>query len=223
MGNAAQRFGIGTAEYEQERDVFDMCRWINHTLAEMEKEADFDTIYFERRGANVKQLIEEAMPVANLGLHLYRPPDTVSVQCFVGNQPYDAIVTVSGFRNFRIHVEVTTIENKESILRRQCLSRNGTWSTGRMTKEGREIQTEVEMVDVLEEYDKWIALALDRASKKLNKQPPYGPDTAIVVSLDPFWPLPIRFRAELVDKTESLLCDGQYDIYGVYYCYSVNF
>jgi hypothetical protein len=37
----------------------------------MYKEPDFDEIYFERTG-NVKKLIEEAIPLTYLGLHLVR-------------------------------------------------------------------------------------------------------------------------------------------------------
>src|SRR5689334_17112549 len=98
---------IPTDEYEQRRHVFDMCRWINQTLTNMESESDFDRLYFERKGLNVKKFIEEAIPIACLGLHFYRPPDDVHVKCLAGNQPFDAELEVSGFRSMRIKVEAT--------------------------------------------------------------------------------------------------------------------
>ncbi len=56
-------------EYEQKRHIFELCNWINEKLAEMETISDFNIIYFERNGENVKKLIEEAMPLASLGLY----------------------------------------------------------------------------------------------------------------------------------------------------------
>ena len=60
MSKEDPRFDIETGEYEQERHVFDMWRWINDKLARMEEVDDFDTIYFERKGANVKKLIDRS-------------------------------------------------------------------------------------------------------------------------------------------------------------------
>src|SRR5690349_6215216 len=95
MTNPARQFGIDTAEYEAKRDVFEMCQWLNKRYAEMNKEEDFETIYVERRGLNVKKLLEEATPAACLALSFFRPFNTVAEQCFAGNQPFDAILDVT--------------------------------------------------------------------------------------------------------------------------------
>ena len=123
-----QPMDIPTSEYEQPRHVFDLCRWINEKLSEMQELPDFETIYFERKTAisvNVKKFLEEAIPVACLGLHFYRPEDSVRIKCFAGSQGYDAKLWVSGYRNFEIDIEVTTTETPESVMNRQSLSWNG--------------------------------------------------------------------------------------------------
>jgi hypothetical protein len=145
-------FSISTDEYEQRRHVFEMHRWINSVLARMDREPDSDTIYFERRGLNVKKLIEEAIPVTYLGLHLVQMAEDVFLQLHTDNRPYDAQLEVTGFKHFGFKVEVTTTENDDSTLRRQALSRDGTvWLQGpihRDKNDGRKIVSEPEMVDL---------------------------------------------------------------------------
>ncbi len=121
------------------------------------------------------------------------------MQCLTGNQPYDALLDLTNFlgETKSIKVEVTTIENENSTMRRQALSRSGFWSTGPMKKAGRDVTCAVEMEDVEEKNDECVELALTRAADKLRKQPPYGPETAILVYLETYRPLPIRVRAEL--------------------------
>lgn len=61
---------ISNSEFERPRSVFQLCEWITSKLRELEKSPAFEELYFERRGQNVKKLLEEAVPVARLGLHL---------------------------------------------------------------------------------------------------------------------------------------------------------
>ncbi|HEX8599742.1 MAG TPA: hypothetical protein VF952_14670 [Chloroflexia bacterium] len=223
MGNQEPRFDIETLEYEQARHVFDMCRWINEKLAEMEKEDGFTTIYFERKGKNVKKFLEEAYPVAALGLHFFRPADDVFVQCLTGNPSYDAILTVKGFHNFSIKVEVTTTETDDSTKRRQSVSRHGfRWSSGPIWRVGREILSEPEMVDVDAEAEQLVNLAYSRALDKLKKGT-YGSDTAILVYIDTHRTLDFYFRKELIEKTEDHIREQQPEIYGIYYCHGTEF
>jgi hypothetical protein len=213
---------ISTTEYEQRRHVFELCKWINEKLSEMETHPDFETIYFERQGTNVKKLIEEAMPLACLGLYFFRPADDVYLRCLAGNQGYDAELSVTGFRNLEIKVEVTTVETDESTMRRQALSRHGSVSmTGEIRREGRNIISEAEMVDTDLENKKWIALAFERAVKKIERG--YGEDTAILVSFSSFRHIPLRYRAELLERTERYLRQEKPQIYGVYYSYGDDF
>jgi hypothetical protein len=222
MNTTSSKFDIETPEYQQERHVFDMCRWINEKLAQMEKEDNFDTIYFERKGTNVKKLIEEAIPIACLGLYFFRPADDVYLQCFVGNQPFDATLKVVGFHNMNIKVEVTTIETEDSTLRRQSLSRNGfTYSSGPIKREGRDIVSGPEMVDISEQEDQWVDLIFDRALRKLGMG--YGPEVAVLVYVDTPRPVSLEARAELIHRTNWHLLQKQTNIYGVYYCYAAEF
>jgi hypothetical protein len=47
--------------YETKRHAFEFCQWINCKFREMRHLGDFDKLYFERKGKNVKKLIEEAV------------------------------------------------------------------------------------------------------------------------------------------------------------------
>jgi hypothetical protein len=212
---------IPTDEYEQRRHVFDMCRWINQTLTKMESESDFDRTYFERKGLNVKQFIEEAIPIACLGLHFYRPPDDVYVKCLAGNEPYDAELEVSGFRSIRIKVEATTIETNDSTLRRQSLSRHGfAYSFGPIRKDDEQIVSEPEMADLTAEYEQWTNLAFERYLLKVAKS---DRNTAIVVYLDTPLRLPVDARSNLLRRTREHLSNQRPKVYGVYYCYKSDY
>jgi hypothetical protein len=215
---------ISTTEYEQRRHVFDLCRWINEKLEEMQALPDFETIYFERqaKNKNVKKLIEEAMPLASLGLYLFRPANDVYLRCLTGNQKYDAELSVSGWNNFDIKVEVTTVETEDSTMRRQALARNGSvFMMGKIRRAGRNIISEAEMVDLNKENQKWIDLAFERGLKKIEGG--YGKDTAILVSLSNFRHIPLRYRAKLMERTEKYLRVEKPEIYGVYYSYGDDF
>jgi hypothetical protein len=213
---------ISTNEYEQRRHVFDLCNWINAKLAEMQTFPDFETIYFERQGINVKKLFEEAIPLATLGLYFYRPAKEVHLNCLTGNQRYDAELSVSGWSNFNIKVEVTTVETDETTMRRQALSRHGTvFMTGTIRRDGRNIISEAEMVDTDIENKKWIDLAFERCLKKIEHG--YDEDTAILVSFSNFRHIPLRYRAQLLERTERHLLVERPHIYGVYYSYGDDF
>ena len=213
---------IPNNEYEQKRNVFELCKWINEKLAEMEKFSDFDTIYFERKGENIKRLIEEAMPLASLGLYFYRPADEIFINLLPENHSFDAELIVKGFRNIEIKVEVTTVETDDSTMRRQALSRNGTvFTTGKIERKGRTITSEPEMVDVDIETQKWIDLAFERCLKKIQR----GSDenTAILVSFSNQRHIPLRYRAKLIQRTQKYFLEENPKVYGVYFSYGDDF
>jgi hypothetical protein len=225
------RFDISLADYETSRHVFDMWRWINETLRSMrergaEDDGDPNAIYFERRGENVKKLIEEAIPTAYLALYLFRQCDDVYVQCKAGNQNFDALIDVKGFRNFSIKVEVvTTTEDEETALRRQELGRTGfVFLTGpiRRDPKSKSIEFEPQMVDVQEEEQKWLERAYKGFLEKVESNR-YGEDTAVLVNIDTYRSFGMRGRTDLVTKTFKYLRDREPKIYGVFYCYKNNF
>jgi hypothetical protein len=178
--------------------------------------------YFERKVRNIKKLLEEAIPLACLGLYFFKPADNVYLTCLTGNQPYDAMLTVKGFHNFEIKVEVTTVETEESTMRRQALARDGhVFMMGEIRREGRKIISQAEMVNVDRVYEKWIDLAFERYLKKLEHG--YDRDTAILISFGNFAHIPFRYRAKLIDRTEKHIRSEKPDVYGVYYCYWDDF
>ena len=185
---------------------------------------DFETIYFERqaKNKNVKKLIEEAMPLASLGLYFFRPAKDVYLRCLTGNQKFDAELSVTGWSNIDIKVEVTTVETDESTMRRQALARHGSaFMSGKIRRDGRNIITEAEMVNLDVENQKWIDLAFDRCLKKIEGG--YGKGTAILVSFSNFRHIPLRYRAKLMERTERYLRVEKPEIYGVYYSYGDDF
>jgi hypothetical protein len=199
-----------------------MHRWINSILARMEREPDFDTIYFERKGLNVKKLIEEAIPVTYLGLHLVRMAEDVFVQLYADNRPYDGQLEVSGFNNFGFKVEVTTTENDESTLQRQALSRDGkVWLYGpiwRDKSDGRKIISEPEMVDLSKRADRSMELAFERFLEKADSGR-YDKDTAILVAITMDYAPSFRRRGELLRRSREWLRAHPTAVYGVFYCY----
>src|SRR5918993_5418153 len=102
---------ISNSEYEKPRSVFQLCEWINGTLRDFETDPNFEERYSERKGKNVKKLLEEAVPVARLGLHLWRLWHDVSVTCLARNQRHDAEVTLKNPRKSEtIKIEVTSTQ-----------------------------------------------------------------------------------------------------------------
>jgi len=211
-------FDIETGDYEQERHIFDMWRWINAQLAAMEAAPDFDSAYFKQSGQNIKKLIEEAIPIASFGLRFVRPMDEVFIKCLTGNQPYDATLRVEGFKRLDIKVEVTTTETEETVFARQELAEKGmVHRPARFEKVGKQKNIlPSEMVDMGEQWEEWVAVALDRAVRKVDSRR-YDRTTAILVRVDTWSPLPMSSRANLITQTRNRLVDRLSDVYGVYY------
>lgn len=209
---------IKNSEYEKKRNVFELCKWINKKLNKLEAFPESEKIYFERKGNNIKRLIEEAIPLASLGLYFYKPPSNVYINFHPENHQYDADLIVEGFNNFQLKVEVTTLENNDSALRRQALSRNGTvFTTGKIEKKGNIITSEPEMVDLNLENEKWINLALERCKTKINRCS--DENTAILVSFNNFSNISLNYRAKLIQNTQKFLLKENPKVYGVYYSY----
>ncbi len=216
-------FTIPTVEYEKRRSVFDFYIWFANVIKELDKQEDFDLAYFERKGKNIKKLLEEAKPVAFLGLSLLRPGDEVFITCFTGNQPFDALIEVQGWNNYQMKVEVTTTETDDSTLRRQALSRNGYVSTGSIRREDHVIINELEMVNVDEAVGEIIDLAYQRFLKKVEHG--YDNNTSILVfvgGLSPFQ-IPLYWRDRLVRQTREYIQREAPELHGVYYCYGRDF
>jgi hypothetical protein len=151
-------------DYEERRHIFDFCRWINQKLSSLEQDSDFRSIYFERTGALWKKFLEEAIPLSRLGLYLYGEWLEVFVRCYADNSNYDAEIEISNpAETRRISVEITTTEDNESSMRRQALSRKGfVHFNGSVTRNGPEIVSTGSFVEVDEESDRIIQLALQR-------------------------------------------------------------
>jgi hypothetical protein len=217
---------IPTQEYQERRHIFDYCRWINQTLRTAEHDANFEELYFERTSANWKKLLEEAIPVSRLGLYLCHEWNDVFVQCSTDNPSFDAIIEVinpsdTRFSGLKIKVEVTTTENDQSVMKRQAISRNGfVVFTGNSRREGRKIITEGEMVDVEDECEKTVQLAIQRFEAKIGNK--YDDSTAILVYVVSRWHLLNRHRYNLIEAIKRILCERNPTLYGAFVCYSSN-
>lgn len=213
-------FSVTTDEYEQRRHVFETHRWINSVMTRMDEDPEFDAIYFERTG-NIKKLIEEAIPLTYLGLHLVRIAEDVYIQLYANDPTCDGQLVVTGFNNFGFKVEVTTTENDESVLRRQALSRNGfVWLHGPLRRDGsdgRRIISEPEMVDLSKAEDQCMELAFERFLRKAESGR-YDRDTAILVAITMDHVISMRRRGELLKRSREWLRSNP-TVLSVYYCY----
>jgi hypothetical protein len=217
--------GIERAEYEERRSAFELCQWVNSKLRELEDGGDFDRQYFERIGKNVKRFVEEAIPLSRLGLYLSTPRSDVHVTCFADNRAYDGVIEITGFGARSFRVEVTTTDTPRlSELRRQALSRDGhVVLTGPIRREGRTILPEGAMVDVADEEERCIGVALERLRDKAASGR-YGDDTVVLVYLTDCWLASLtELRAELLRRTEEYLRRERPPVHTVYYCYSSNY
>jgi hypothetical protein len=210
---------ITPLEYTQRRSLFQHCDWVNQKLRDLETTPKFYESYLERKGLNIKRLLEEAVPVAYLGLYFWRAWRDIFVTCLASNEPYDAVVELHDPRSEqRVQVEVTTIETEETTLRRQALAREGiAFLTGRAWREGRTIRTEPEVVDVDEECGRILEIAFERFRTKAERE--RDPETAILVYVNTYRLLPAWHRHQLIERTRLYLLQHQPMLYGVYYCY----
>lgn len=212
-------FGIDTVQYEQTRHVFEMCQWINEVMLSMQAHDDFDTIFHERKGDNVKKFIEEAIPISRLGLYFSSVGNDVQISCLTGSQNYDATLKSTGNNNFDIRIEVTTCETHDSTERRQALARNGfAYTSGTVHKEGRNITLQPEFVNLHDQEEEWANIAFDRVLAKLEK--PYTSDTAILVNIDKYRSLSLENRAQLIRRTHHRLLTIDKEVFGVYYLHA---
>jgi hypothetical protein len=214
---------ITNAEYEEPRSNFQLCEWINNKLRDLESTPDFQERYSERRGLNIKKLLEEAVPVARLGLYLWRPWRDVSVTCLARDQPHDAEITVKEpNKTETIKIEVTCTETDDTTMRRQALSRQGfVWMGGPVRREGRQIVSEATMVDLDNASGRLVECALARFRGKAERED--DPQTAILVYLVRSFPsLSLRYRTQLLEQTRTYLRAHRPTLYGAYYCYEAD-
>jgi hypothetical protein len=210
---------IPLEEYEQRRDILDFCHWLRVKLLKLREYKNFDEIFFERKGRNIKKLIEEALPVSRLGLYLFGPFNDIYVTCFGDNQPPDAVIEIKGDFSRSLKVEVTTTETEETSMRRQALAREGNVVfTGPVRRHGREIIVDSEFVNVIAEEQSCIDLMFNRLLAKTENHK-FDKDTAILVCHTVYKSISLSKRTALAEKTYQYLKQKRPDIYGVFYCY----
>ncbi|GER79040.1 MAG: hypothetical protein M5U11_01005 [Anaerolineales bacterium] len=210
--------------YEQKRPLFEFCGWVHNELIQLNQEPDFNELYLERRGAIVKKLIEEAVPIAHLGLFFWREWNDVFIQCFADNREYDAIIEIQNSNSVpyeTIKIEVTTTDNNLNVMRRQALSRNGyAHFTGTVKRNGRKISTKGKFVETEEESERVIQSILQAFERKLKNS--YDERTAILIYETGFRPLNHDHRFRLIEETKQLIREKTPKLYGVFFCYSNN-
>lgn len=210
---------IANSDYEQRRHASKLAAWVNTKLRQIQDGGRLDEQYFERRGLNVKRLLEEAVPISRLGLYLWTPWAEPYVTLLPVSQNIDAEVEVQGPNARSLKVEVTTIETDESTMRRQALAREGSVQLlGSVRRSGRTITADSEMVDVDEQMERVIELTLERLRAKVESGA-YDETTAILVYLSEFWPLLSEGRLELRRRTESYLAREPGKTSTVFYCF----
>lgn len=217
------RFGIPREDYEQSRDAFELCRWVNAQLRAMEQTGHFDEIYFERKGLNVPRFIAEAIPLSRLALALATPGSEVRVTCFADSRNYDAIVEVSGWNARSFKVEVTTTEPQDVVMRRQALSRAGqVMLSGPIRREGRNVIDEPEMVNVHDEEVRRTGLMLDRLCEKVESGR-YDAETAFLVYATDLFRIGFEARAEVLRDAARYMTQTGVRTAGVYFAFWTDY
>jgi hypothetical protein len=217
------RFEITRDEYEQPRDAFELCRWVNTQFRAMEETGHFDEIYFERKGLNVPRFVAEAVPVSRLALLLATPGREVHVTCYADSRNYDAEIRITGWAPRSFRVEVTTSEPADVVLRRQALSRAGhVMLAGPIRREGRTIIAEAEMVDVREEEQRRTDLMLKRLREKVASGR-YDANTAFLVYSTDLFRIGADARADLVRDAERYLIQAGVLTAGVYFAFQTDY
>lgn len=221
----ADLFGIPDAEYQRRRTAFELCAWINATVEALKGHGQFDFQYLERRGENIKRLVEEAIPLSRLGLYLSIPGSEVFVTCFAHNEPFDGRVEVVGFgaRDFRVEVTTTDVP-PASTLRRHALARDGhVFLSGPIHRDRRVVLSEGAMVDVAEYEAEQIVVAMNALRRKAESDR-YDESVAVLVYVTDCWlSTLVRFRSTLIRKAEDYLRTAEPKIGSVFFCYSSNY
>jgi len=210
---------IPDSEYEERRTIFELCKWINSKLRALEPLPDFEKLYFERSEKNIKKLLEEAVPIAKLGLYFWGPWLDISVRCLAGNGAYDAELI---FKSETIRIEVTCTETDETTMRRQALARDGvTYLMSPVRRERQQIISEpAPMPNLYEVWTHLVECAFERFQRKAEIED--DPQTAILVYVSSLQFLPLQYRMKLMEQTRMYLQTHNSTLYGVYYCYDQN-
>lgn len=217
------QFGIDRDEYEQRRDAFELCRWVNAQFRAMQGTGRFDEIYFERKGFNVPRFVAEAVPVSRLALLLATPGSEVHVTCFADSRNYDAHIEISGWAPRSFKVEVTTTEPDDVVLRRQALSRAGhVMLAGPIRREGRTVIEDPEMVNVRDEEQRRTGLMLERLRSKIESGR-YDGDTAFLVYSTDLFRIGVEARAELVGDVARYVTQAGVPTAGVYLAFQTDY
>ncbi|HSS52198.1 MAG TPA: hypothetical protein VLX28_24925 [Thermoanaerobaculia bacterium] len=182
--------------------------------------AALDGDEYRARGAGVKELVEEAMPLAALLKHLENPELCVLCKYVGGNANHDARLRLSGvpvdqgFFEKDYFVEVTSALSPLDFLRREALTSYGSVFGGpeikrvRSRKRGvNEIVSQAAAQDMDSPLLEAITWVKERLSAKAEKQ--YPQPCILVVNVEPDRPLGLEEWAALargvsgnVDRTK---------------------
>lgn len=210
---------ISDADYEQRRHASELAAWVNAKFREIEAGGRLEEQYFEQKGRNVKRFLEEALPLSRLGLYYWRPGDEPYIELVAKKRRYDGRLEVEGFARRSMKVEVTTVESDASTMRRQALSREGTvYLTGPIRREKRTIISKPEMVNVREKIEATVEAAFNRFKAKAESDN-YDANTAILVYLSEYWPLPAEGRLALRVRVRRYLESAACPTSTAYFCY----
>jgi len=218
-----EQFGISSDEYKQKRSAFAFAAWVNDTFQRFSATPHFETQYFERVGNNIKPFLEEAVPLSRLALSLAVPGRSIDVACLL-KDAYDAVIETTWPRSQSIPVEVTTTDSDSAALRRQALSRDGQVAlTGPIRRDESGIRADGAMVDVGEEEDRQVALALRQLRRKAGPGR-YPRDTAVLVYVTDCWLASLDgLRDKLRRETRAYLSRERPFISAVHFCYAADY
>lgn len=139
--------------------------------------------YRLRNTPESKRLIEEVLPIAKLALSLKQPGLDVEVNAFEDNGEYDGFISISGFKEEQLPVQVTYCHSYDDALRAEQVESKGvSFGSGPITR--NKMTRMVESTAQAEDSDAFIkkiaSEVVDNFNKKLRKE--YSSKMVLVIS-----------------------------------------
>lgn len=191
------------SEYETPRSPTRQVEWVNEKMEEI-CETYGEAEFRKRSHPMVKKLIEEALPISRWSIQWQKVGLEVTVTCHAGNQPFDAMVSATGYKSFSYPIEVVSTSDYQDALRREKLSTCGSVAAygpiSRLADKSISDQMACYNFDtrVIEQAEAAISRIQDKCAK------PYDPSTVLLVCVDTGSWLSLRSRALLLNR----ICKG---------------
>ncbi len=183
------------SDMQKARTAAEFIAWVEQKLSELSATAEAKA--FARSGAmSAKKFYDEIFPLARFAAHEYVGRNDVLIRPNLGNENFDAHVTLGGGREGRnVFLEITYAKDGyDTSLRMEVLAKEGhVWLTGPVTRSGRRgspnrrVSVEPYAADHSETLENYFRLIEKRLRAKSGVR--YGDNYTLLVAVDDYFPL----------------------------------